>query len=163
MLTARMDRESQQYFDRLRERHFPPGRNYLAAHLTLFHALPGAQAKRIHSDMAELVREQTAMMGLAAGLRFLGRGVAFLVECPQLMTLRAALARSWHEFLTPQDRQTWHPHITVQNKVEPEKARSLLDELQREFEPKPMVFEGLDLWYYDGGPWSLAQAYAWGG
>ena len=40
-------------FDRLRELHFPPERNYLSAHLTLFHKLPGKRATEISAEIRE--------------------------------------------------------------------------------------------------------------
>jgi hypothetical protein len=40
IVTALLDEAAQERFDRLRREHFPPERNHLAAHLTLFHRLP---------------------------------------------------------------------------------------------------------------------------
>ncbi|WP_208644854.1 2'-5' RNA ligase family protein [Mucilaginibacter kameinonensis] len=40
ILTLRLDEESQAFFDEMRKRHFPQERNFLKAHLTLFHQLP---------------------------------------------------------------------------------------------------------------------------
>ena len=42
ILTLTLDEATQAYFNDLRRQHFPPNINYLAAHLTLFHHLPGA-------------------------------------------------------------------------------------------------------------------------
>ena len=42
VLTLVLDAQSFAFFDGLRRRHFPPERNVIAAHLTLFHALPGS-------------------------------------------------------------------------------------------------------------------------
>ena len=44
IVTALLDEAAQQRFDRLRRSHFPPERNHLDAHLTLFHRLPDAPA-----------------------------------------------------------------------------------------------------------------------
>ncbi|WP_204248378.1 hypothetical protein [Hymenobacter sp. PAMC 26628] len=41
ILTLALDTDSQAYFDELRRQHFPAKINYLAAHVTLFHHLPG--------------------------------------------------------------------------------------------------------------------------
>ncbi|WP_460504174.1 2'-5' RNA ligase family protein, partial [Hymenobacter agri] len=43
ILTLALDAASQAYFNDLRTQHFPPKINYLAAHLTLFHHLPGTE------------------------------------------------------------------------------------------------------------------------
>jgi hypothetical protein len=41
IVTLLLDDAAQARFDRLRAAHFPSARNHLAAHVTLFHALPG--------------------------------------------------------------------------------------------------------------------------
>ena len=41
ILTLIIDGEAQNFFNILRQRYFPAERNYLDAHLTLFHNLPG--------------------------------------------------------------------------------------------------------------------------
>ena len=67
-------------------------------------------------------------------LRFLGRGVAVAIEAPALVTLRAELATLWTGELAPQDQQPLRPHVTVCNKVTPERARAVEHELARRFE-----------------------------
>jgi hypothetical protein len=67
ILTLKMDERSQERFDRLRERHFPPERNYLNAHLTLFHKLPGAQEAEITAELREVCREQDPLTNAAPG------------------------------------------------------------------------------------------------
>jgi|SRR4051812_40380682 hypothetical protein len=47
ILTAEMDPESFAWLDRLRQQHFPPERNLLSAHLTMFHRLSSAQTARL--------------------------------------------------------------------------------------------------------------------
>jgi 2'-5' RNA ligase len=61
--------------------------------------------------------------------RFLGRGSAIEIESAELNSLRDELKNKWNDWLTAQDRQKFQPHITVQNKVAPESARLLFDEL----------------------------------
>ena len=43
ILTLKLDQASFTRLDALRQAHFPPERNWLSAHLTLFHHLPGDQ------------------------------------------------------------------------------------------------------------------------
>ncbi len=160
ILTARLQPDTQMYFDQLRERHFPPERNFIQAHLTLFHALPHANRDLIQPQLHEITRREPPVEGWTSKLQSLGRGVAFVVDCPKLVSLRSNLAQLWYSELTAQDRQTPRLHITVQNKVTPEKARALLGALNREFKPQPLLFEGLDLWRYLGGPWSLVEAFS---
>src|SRR6476469_7699644 len=45
IVTLLLDDAAQQRFDALRTAHFPAERNHLAAHVTLFHALPGEQER----------------------------------------------------------------------------------------------------------------------
>jgi hypothetical protein len=55
--------------------------------------------------------------------------------------------------LTPQDQAGWRPHVTVQNKVRPDVARTLLRALEADFTPRPVAIAGLASWWYRGGPW----------
>jgi 2'-5' RNA ligase len=157
-----MDESSQEHFDRLREIHFPPERNYLRAHLTLFHQLPGEREAEISAKLQEICREGEPLALTVAGLRFLGRGVAYELKSPQLTALRRELVRSWGPWLGAQDRQGFKPHITVQNKVPPEQARALHQELQAAFSPFEAEGLGLSLWRYLGGPWKSAGTYPFG-
>lgn len=49
ILTAELDADSFDWLDRLRRDHFPPERNLLRAHLTLFHRLSCEQI--VHLDV----------------------------------------------------------------------------------------------------------------
>ena len=158
-----MDDESQERFDRLREAHFPPERNYLSAHLTLFHHLPGDREGEIVGEIQEACRGQATIALRASGLLFMGRGVAYKLEAPQLVALRKRLARTWEPFLTRQDQQGLRPHVTVQNKVPPEKARALHAQLEASFSPFEVRGEGLLLWRYLGGPWERVGEYPFDG
>ena len=160
ILTARLQHEAQTYFDQLRQRHFPPERNFIPAHLTLFHALPGANRNAISLQLRGVTRNEPPMEAWSVKVQSLGKGVAFVVDCPRLASLRASLAQLWQNELTAQDRQTPRLHITVQNKVTPEAARTLLHALNRDFQPRRLQIEGLDLWRYLGGPWSLAEGFS---
>jgi len=89
----------------------------------------------------------------------LGRGVAYRLASSDLEQLRSELAEAFSPWLTRQDQAPFRPHITVQNKAEPEKARQLLEDLQLAFEPFPIFAEGLLLWRYLGGPWALVERF----
>jgi hypothetical protein len=152
VLTALLADDVQEWFDALRRRHFPPDRNHLAAHLTLFHALPGAQ----HDALARRVAAATdrpAPLARVTGPRLLGRGVALVLDCPALAEVRAELAREWSDHLTRQDAGKADLHVTVQNKVDPAVARALHADLSAGFVPFDAQVTGLALWRYDGGPW----------
>jgi 2'-5' RNA ligase len=152
ILTVALDEASQSSFDELRRAHFPPARNHLAAHVTLFHALPGEDEAQVVEDVAAAARRPPLAVEVAR-VRSLGRGVAFDLSSPALDDVRAHLARRWAGRLSRQDLAPFRPHVTVQNKVEPAQARALLTELGRGFEPWTCTALGLSLWWYRGGPW----------
>ena len=158
ILSLTLDDAAQTYFNALRRQHFPARINYLAAHLTLFHHLPGAELDAVSAQLHSLCRAQPPLPLAVTGLRSLGRGVAFVLENKELRALHRQLQTAFAAHLTPQDQQKLQPHITVQNKVDPAAARQLLGELQAGFEPFEAVGTGLHLWAYRGGPWeSLAE------
>ncbi|WP_426956929.1 2'-5' RNA ligase family protein [Muricoccus radiodurans] len=162
IVTLRFDAESFGRLDALRTAHFPPERNVIPAHLTLFHALPGAEEAAIAEGLAVACRASPVMRPRIAGLRSLGGGTAFVVEAPDLTRMRKDLAARWAEWLTRQDSQPWRPHVTIQNKVAPDAARALLEALRRDFHPWEATGEGLLLWRYRGGPWEAAGFFPFG-
>ena len=154
ILTLMLDRVSQDHFDALRSAHFPANRLFVGAHVTLFHALPSDVD--VAGGMAEAVAGEAPFPVQVTGLRFLGRGVAYVLESVRLLRLRDGLRKQWMERLTPQDRQKWQPHVTIQNKADPAVARALHARLSAGFEPYGVTATGLALWIYRGGPWEEA-------
>ena len=163
ILTLALDAKSFALFDRLRRLHFPPERNFIPAHLTLFHHLPGDEAEAIRATLLERCRSQETLRLTASGLRFLGRGVAYALTSPDLIALRADLAKLWADWLKAQDRQRLQPHVTIQNKVGADRARALFEALQAEFSPFTIRGEGLLLWHYLGGPWEAVETFPFRG
>lgn len=163
ILTLGMDAASFGLFDALRRAHFPPERNFIPAHLTLFHHLPGERGDDVAAALAAACAEEAPIDLAATGLRPLGRGVAFDLEAPRLLALRRRLAELWAPWLTAQDRAGFRPHVTVQNKVTPPEARALLERLRAGFAPFPVRGDGLLLWRYLGGPWEPAGEFPFRG
>ena len=152
IVTAALGSEDFAWLDRQRRAYFPPERNQLSAHLTMFHALPPsaeAEAGRV------LAREAAAPVPRAtlAGLMDLGRGVAYRIVSDDLEAIRRSVADQFHGFLTAQDSQGWRPHVTIMNKAEPAAARAVLRELETGFHPRPLKVTGLELHRYLGGRW----------
>jgi 2'-5' RNA ligase len=153
VVTLLLGDEAQRRFDRLRAAHFPADRNHLAAHVTLFHALPGEQLPEVRRALAAAAA-RPAFPVTVSGVRLLGRGVAFDLASAELTGLRQELAAALDPWLTRQDRQPSRPHVTVQNKVDPQVARALHDDLAASFVPESVAARGLALWHYLGGPWA---------
>ena len=143
----------------LRHRHFPPERNHLDAHLTLFHALPGDQQPAIMAILRDTARAEAPRPARVSGLMDLGGGVAFRVDVSGLPALHRTLQRRFDPWLTRQDRQGLRPHVTVQNKVSRDRARTTLETLRAEHDPFEGVATGLQLWHYRGGPWDHAATF----
>lgn len=153
ILTARIAERDLEPFNRLREAHFPPSRNFLKAHLTIFHRLPGERVTSIVEAVANIALETKALKPTVSALRHLGAGVAFEIDSADLMNVRETLKSGFLSWLGPQDMQKWRPHITVQNKVSKVIADSLCKKLSEDFVPHTIGVTGLDLWRYLGGPW----------
>lgn len=153
ILTLAFDEATFARFDGLRRRHFPEHLNFIPAHATLFHHLPGDRERAVIETVASLARAEAPPEVAVTGVRFTGRGVAYTLESPRLEAFRGRLAQAFAEALTAQDRQGWRPHVTVQNKVRPETARALHAALAADFAPHRFTAPAALLWRYLGGPW----------
>ena len=162
ILSVLLDAPMQERLDALRRAHFPPERNHLDAHVTLFHHLPGAEKDAVAAAVAAVALRPAPMVDVT-GLRSLGRGVAVVLASPELTAIRAGLARTWAPWLTAQDRAKRDLHVTVQNKVSPEAARALLAELSARFVAERTRAVALVLWRYRGGPWEPMERFAFTG
>lgn len=152
VLTAVLPGPLQARADALRRAHFPPERNHLAAHVTLFHALPPSAEGEVRVLLGRLAREPAPVARLT-GLMNLGGGTALAIESTAMMALREEIAERLHGLLTAQDRGRPRLHATIQNKVEHAAARALQAALGPAFEPEDFRFAGLALHRYLGGPW----------
>ncbi|MBW6525786.1 2'-5' RNA ligase family protein [Sphingomonas sp. RHCKR7] len=153
IVTALFGAADQAFLDAQRRAFFPPERNQLAAHLTMFHHLPPSGAAELRQRLVAETRGVPPPRARLAGLVSLGRGVAYRVESAALEAIRARLAEAFRGLLTPQDQAGWRAHVTVQNKVEPGEARALLARLTAEFVARPVTIAGLGAYWYRGGPW----------
>lgn len=151
------------WLDELRRAHFPPERNQIAAHLTLFHHLPPSVEAELRRRLAAATRHQPKPPAMVAGIMNLGRGVALRIESPVLQSIREELASAFTGLLTPQDQAGWRPHVTIQNKVTPEEARTLREGMVASFRARPLEIAGLAAWHYRGGPWELLSRHPFAG
>jgi hypothetical protein len=160
--TAEIGAEDQAWLNRLRQAHFPPERNHLAAHLTMFHALPPSAEGEVRGYLAQLATASPPRASIE-GLMNLGGGVAYRVASQELDAIRRDLADTFHGLLSAQDAGGWRPHVTIQNKVAANVARELLSSLEAEFQPRGLAISGLGLHRYLGGPWEKLAIYKFRG
>jgi len=146
------------WLQELRRAHFPPERNQVPAHLTLFHHLPPGLEGELSRRLSEATRGPPPRAEIV-GVIDLGQGTAFRVESAALEAIRGDLAEAFHGLLIPQDLAPWRAHITIQNKVEPRTAKALQQQLRATFEPRPLAIATLTSWRYLGGPWERLKAH----
>jgi hypothetical protein len=157
VLTLALDPETQAWLESMRRAHFPPARNLVPAHVTLFHALPGEAEAEIIATLSGACAALPPSRVRVGPPRSLGRGVALDIGAPAVAGLRERLAERWRPWLTAQDRQRWRPHATVQNKVTPDRAKALHLALSAMVQAREARAEALLLWRYRGGPWEAVE------
>ena len=149
------------WLDGLRRTHFPPERNQIAAHLTLFHHLPPSLLAELDTRLKAATRHARCPAATIGEPMLLGRGVALRVRSEALLRLRADLADAFDGILTPQDQAGWRPHVTIQNKAEPAVAKVLHASLVADPSiARPLAIAGIATHYYRGGPWEPIARYA---
>lgn len=107
ILTAHANEDDVRFFDELRPRFFPPERNYLRAHVTMFHKLPPDHRGAIEEIIASVAKLTDTMEARVTGVRQLGSGVAFYLESAGLMMARQTLKDAFRPWLGAQDHQPW--------------------------------------------------------
>lgn len=162
LITAELPPDLFAWAEALRQRHFPPERNRVRAHVTLFHALPPS----LEDEVRRLLAGHAAAPAPAArisGIMRLGRGTAFDIASPGMLAIHAELAERLHGSLSPQDKARPRLHVTVQNKVAPAEAKALQAELGQTFRPRDFAFAGLALHRWREGLWQDAGVWPFRG
>lgn len=162
IVTADLGAQDFAWLERLRRRHYPPERNRVPAHLTLFRTLPPSAEPEL-SRLLRFASARPPPAAFIAGVMDLGGGVAFRIASDQLDLLREELADRLRGLLTPQDRPGWSAHVTIQNKVEPRVARALIQALGHDHLRRPLHIAGLGLHRYVGGEWETLRRCAFRG
>lgn len=146
----------------LRRLHYPPDRNRLGAHVTLFHGLPPSA----RSEVVALLRELACGLAPEAaigGLMDLGDGTAFVVASPAMLDMHATMASRLHGLVQQKDARPPRLHITVQAKVAAAQARALQRKLKDEPVPPAFRFRGLGLYGWSGDLWRQMCLYPFRG
>ena len=150
------------WLQELRRRHYPPDRNQVPAHLTLFHHLPPSTERELSQRLA-VYAATPPPRAIVAGVLDLGRGTALRVQSEELEDIRYDLAQAFSGMLTPQDQAPWRPHVTIQNKVERSEAKALQELLRAQFQPSPLAIRALASWRYVDGPWQPIKKHVFRG
>ncbi|MFN3989239.1 MAG: 2'-5' RNA ligase family protein [Erythrobacter sp.] len=163
IVTAALPADVQGWAEDLRRVHYPPERNHLHAHVTLFHAFAPSLLDELMRFLPRLTAEFAAPAAEITGLMDLGTGTAIALSSPQLLSLRALMAEHFCGSLTAQDLHEPRLHITIQNKVIKRAARALQATLAPTITPRRFAFPALELHLYKGGPWALVKRSAFRG
>lgn len=91
ILTLQLDEVNITFFNEQRQLYFPPERNFLKAHLTLFHHLPPAIYPQIMQELELLSKQQQPMALAVTEVKFIGKGVAYKMESRVLQQLHLHL------------------------------------------------------------------------
>jgi hypothetical protein len=158
IVTAELGKADFAWLDTLRRRHYPPERNRVPAHLTLFRTLPPSAEAEVRRSLRRQA-EAAAPLAEISGVMDLDSGVALRVSSHELDKIRGELAEEFHGLLTAQDIGLWTAHVTIQNKAEPREARALLRHMRSRFEPRPLEIAGLQLIRYVEGEWEPLGAW----
>jgi len=162
LVTAELPPDVFAWADALRRTHYPPERNRLGAHVTLFHGLPPSAEGEVRRLLGEIARRPPPEARIA-GLMDLVRGTAFAVDSPQLAALHGEMAEALHGLIQQKDTRPLRLHITVQNKVAREAACALQAELAEHLPACSFHFRGLGLSQWRDELWNLAQIYPFRG
>ncbi|MEL7446206.1 MAG: 2'-5' RNA ligase family protein [Pseudomonadota bacterium] len=163
IVTAALPQDLQGWSDTLRREYYPPERNHLHAHVTMFHSFAPSLLEELRDFLPRITGEFAPPEAQIKGIMDLGKGTAIAIESAPLLALRAMIAEHFHGSLTDQDLYEPRPHITIQNKVSKEDARALQAYLAPSIEPRSFAFPALELHLYEGGPWQHVKRAAFRG
>ena len=167
VVTLMTDQEHHARLTRLREHYFPAKINKLAAHLTLFHALPGS---KLDSDIVPILHKvasaNSAFRVHAAKPFRLKRGIA--IDVPRhdggskAQEIHRALQQPWKQagFLSDQDAGGCRIHYTIMNKVDEDtEVDNAFGAVSESWKGDWGLAEGIGLWRYDRGFWRFKQKF----
>jgi hypothetical protein len=162
LIVAELPQDVFAWADALRRAHYPPERNRMGAHVTLFHGLPPSAEPAVTALLSELAREP-APHAVITGLMDLDPGTAFAVDSPAMAALHGDMAERLHGLIQQRDARPLRLHITIQAKVAPGEARALQARLAPGFAARRFRFHGLGLYGWTGEAWVRRRVFAFRG
>lgn len=167
VLTLLTDKPHHLRMTDLRKKYFPKKINKLAAHLTLFHALPRSKIESSIVPTIQDVISHTSPFKIHATSPFhLKKGFAISIASQnggrQAKAVHAELQDVWKKegWLSEQDAGGCRVHYTLMNKVDHElEVQEAFEELKREWKDDWGIAEGLALWRYDRGWWRWERGF----
>lgn len=145
--------------DCLRRAHYPPERNRLPAHVTLFHGLPPSAEGEVHARLKSIAATTPPVEAKITGVMDLGGGTALKVESTGVVAIHAELAEQLHGIVQQQDLRPLQLHITLQNKVPEQEARKLQAQLAGQRIDRSFRFTGLSTHRWDGDLWQFERSW----
>ncbi len=149
--------------DGLRRAHYPPERNWLKAHVTLFHSFAPSLKEALPRYLSAMAGEYAPPAAEVTGLMDLGKGTAIAVRSPGLLAIRDRIAEHFWDLLTRQDQGGKKLHITIQNKVPRDDALALQRSLEPALPHPKFHFVGLALHIYRNPYWEAVGAWKFRG
>jgi hypothetical protein len=163
IVTAELPPDIFAWAEALRRAHYPPERNKLGAHVTLFHSFAPSLREELRRYLPQVAGEYAPPAACVAGLMDLGQGTAIDIASKGMLAIREHIAGHFHGSLTAQDQYEPRLHITIQNKVSEEAAWALQRELAPTLEARSFHFTGLGLHLYRDGPWEALGSWRFRG
>ena len=160
IITLKIDEASQVFFDEQRNTHFPAHANFVPAHITLFHKLPGSNII-IENGLAAFAKLSSFEL-LITNIIVQKTSVAYSIESEILQHLYAQMQKTFDPYLISNDRKILTPHITIQNKVTAYKAYKTHALLMKDFKPFVVQALGFTSWYYVKNYWEKKEEYLYG-
>lgn len=163
IVTAELPVDVFSWANGLRAEHFPPERNWLKAHVTLFHSFAPSLRDELPRYLARMAGEFAPPHAELTGLMDLGSGTALAIRSPAMLAVRDAIAEHFWQMLTQQDRGGKKLHITIQNKVDRAAALALQAMLGPKLRQRAFAFTGLGLHIYRSPHWEAVGTWKFRG
>lgn len=163
IVTAELPVDLFSWANGLRTQHFPPERNWLKAHVTLFHSFAPSLREELRGMLGQIAAAHPPPRTQLDGLMDLGSGTAIALRSPAMLAIREEIAEHFHGALTAQDAHPPRLHITIQNKVSSDAARRLQRELRLTPPQHEFQFTGLGLHLYTNPHWEEQQTWRFRG